>query len=942
MTMSPLNQAWQSLSLSARLMLVSGAALTLLGTMYFTLVVKSEISFHHEDLHERLRYELDFITPALAEPAVVGDYSLIQQMLDVRVKQPNIVHIAWVDNRGNRIESVEDDSHPKAPDWFVRWVDFPRFDRAKDIVVGGQPYGRVELRLTTTPATNKVWASLQDKLEVLLLCIGILFSLTLATVGNALRPLYALGAVARKFGQGDHSVRMTPAGPPEMIACVSAFNSMADNIQNLLLSVREGDARNEMLALIVEQSSVAIITTDLNGIVTSWNAAASELYCYSAEEAIGKSTAMLYTVDRHEEAAHQAAHRTLLNDGGKSVSIETRHVARHGTVLDIFANISPLYGAEGSHIGEIIVIRDITRQKQAEEALFKETERAQVTLASIADAVITTDTQGNVEYLNPVAEKLLGWTSSEAHGQPLDIVFHGINEASGEPIENQIDKLTRDSSTNGVREDAVLAPRAGGEIPIQLTAASISDREGQIIGSVLVFRDVSASHNMARQLTWQATHDALTSLVNRREFGRCLESLAETAEREGREHALLYMDLDQFKVVNDTCGHLAGDELLRQLSALLNNRVRASDTLARLGGDEFGVLLKDCKEKQALELAETLRATVAEFRFAWQDKLFTVGVSIGVVSIKGGGANNADLLALADAACYQAKDKGRNRVEAAPQDKEMAHGRSEMLWVSKIHTALEQDRLILHCQRISPIVAGGRPHYEVLLRMRDDEGNLIMPMAFIPAAERYNMMQIIDRKVITMVFEMLEKRAWDGRPENLMTMSINLSGISLSDEHLLDFLRQQFRRYKVHPREICFEITETAAIANLMQAVVLIKELKAMGCRFSLDDFGSGLSSFAYLKNLPVDYLKIDGSFVRDMAHDPIDAAMVQAISNIGHVMGIQTIAEWVEDEVTLGMLKKIGVDYAQGYLIARPEPIEQVMWAAAPIAAFTSIDEAA
>lgn len=923
MRTSAFNQAWQSLSLSARLMLVSGAALTLLGTMYFSLVVKSEVNFHREDLHERLGFELDFITPALAEPAVIGDYNLIQQMLDVRVKQPNIVHIVWVDNRGNRIESAEEDSLPTAPDWFVRWIDFPRFDQTKEIVVGGQPYGKVELRLTATPATNKVWSSLQDKLEALLLCIGILFALTLTTVGNALRPLYALGAVARKFGQGDHSVRMTPAGPPEMFACVNAFNSMADNIQNLLVSVREGDARNKMLALIVEQSSVAIITTDLNGIITSWNAAASELYCYSEEEAIGKSTAMLFTADGQDEVAN----RMLLNGGEKSVSIETRHVARLGGVLDIFANISPLYGAEGRHIGEIIVIRDITRQKQAEEALFKETERAQVTLASIADAVITTDTQGNVEYLNPVAEKLLGWTSQEAHGHPLDTVFHGIDEATGEPIENPIKKLMRDSSTNGVREDVVLAPRAGGQTPIQLTAASISDREGQIIGSVLVFRDVSASHNMARQLTWQATHDALTSLVNRREFGRCLDNLVETAERDGREHALLYLDLDQFKVVNDTCGHLAGDELLRQLSALLNNRVRGSDTLARLGGDEFGVLLKDCKEKQALELAEILRATVAEFRFAWQDKLFTVGVSIGVVSIKGGGNNNADILALADAACYQAKDKGRNRVEAAPQDKEMAHGRSEMLWLSKINTALEKDRLILHCQRISPIASGGRQHYEALLRMRDDEDKLIMPMAFIPAAERYNMMQVIDRKVITMVFELLEQRAWDGLPENLMTMCINLSGISLSDEHLLEFLQLQFRRYKVHPREICFEITETAAIANLTQAVALIKELKAMGCRFALDDFGSGLSSFAYLKNLPVDYLKIDGSFVRDMAHDPIDAAMVQAISDIGHVMGIQTIAEWVEDDLTLGMLKKIGVDYAQGYLIGKPVPIEQIMW---------------
>ncbi|MES2537465.1 MAG: EAL domain-containing protein [Pseudomonadota bacterium] len=918
---------WQSLSLSARLMLVSGLVLTMLGATYFTLVVQSEIKFHSNDLQDRLDYEIKFMTPALAEPAVVGDYSLIQQMLDVRIKQPHIVHISWVDSRGNRIESTENDVRLKAPQWFQRWLNLPPVKQSEEIVVGGQTYGRVELRLTAVPAINNVWASLQDKLEVLLLCIGILSAFTIATVGNALRPLYALGAAARRFGQGDHSARMAPSGPPEMIACVQAFNSMAENIETLLHSLSETDARNKMLALIVEQSSVAIITTDRDGVITSWNAAATELYRWTTEEAIGRSTDMLYQPG--------ADGYLVAEDVNQSRSFESRHRAKDGAVLDIFANTSPLYEGQGVHIGEIIVIRDITRQKQAEEALFKETERAQVTLASIADAVITTDTQGNVEFLNPVAEKLLGWSSRQAHGHQLGTVFRAVNEATGEPIENPIDKLVRDPSSDGVREDAVLVSSAGDQIPIQLTGASISDRENQVIGSVLVFRDVSTSHNMARQLTWQATHDSLTSLVNRREFARILDALVDSAEREDREHALLYMDLDQFKIVNDTCGHLAGDELLRRLSALLNNRVRASDTLARLGGDEFGVLLRDCKAQQAMDLAEVLRATVSEFRFAWQDKLFNVGVSIGVVVIKGDGNNNTDILALADAACYQAKDNGRNRVEAAPRDKEMAHRRSEMLWVSKLTNALEKDRLVLYCQDIVAIeggkghceVKGGRRHCEVLLRMLDEDDNLVLPMAFIPAAERYNMMHAIDRKVITMVFEALERRPEQHARDNPFTVSINLSGISLSDESLLGFLRQQFARSKVCPRDICFEITETAAIANLTHAVALMKELKAMGCSFSLDDFGSGLSSFAYLKNLPVDYLKIDGSFVRDMAEDPIDAAMVQAISDIGHVMGIKTIAEWVENDTTLDMLRKFGVDYAQGYLISRPKPIGDVFW---------------
>lgn len=914
---------WQRLSLAGRVMLVSGTVLIFTGISYFSIVLQNEVDYHRNELRQTLKYELEFLTPAIAEPAVIGDYALIQQMLAARVKQPEIFKIVWTDNGGNRVQASGDEVGLVAPQWFVTAIKLPQFTQSQDIAVGGESYGKVEVQLTNTATINKIWQVMRNKFGILLLGIGILFALISAIVSNGLRPLYALKAAALKFGQGDHALRIAPTGAPEMQACIQAFNNMAGNIERLLGSLRDSSSRNRLLAIIVEQSNVPIITKDLNGVVTSWNSAAAALYGYTAEEMIGKATSIL-----HLPGATQEFEESLQRvNSAQPATFEAKRIAKNGSVLDISLSVSPLYDEDNRHIGEIGITRDITRQKRAEEALSKEKERAQVTLASIADAVITTDIQGKVDYLNPVAERLLGWTSEEAFGHALGEIFQGIKEATGEPIDNPVNTVLLHESTQEVRGEAVLLSRNKVRFPIEYSAAQISNHEAEVIGAVLVFRDVSASHNMARQLSWQASHDALTALVNRREFERRLNILIDTAHNNGRKHALLYMDLDQFKIVNDTCGHGAGDELLRQLSAILNSRIRGSDTVARLGGDEFGVLLADCPLDKALEVAETLRRTVSEFRFVWQDKTFVIGVSIGVVAIAGSREDNADVMGVADAACYAAKDKGRNQVQASPNARELSQRRGEMLWVSRINKAFEENRFRLYYQPIVAIQSGdtNEHHYEVLLRMLDQEGNVIPPMMFIPAAERYNLMRALDRKVVCMAFEeraLRAQRPWAHSPP---TISINLSGDSLSDPMLLDFLKNQFETFHVDPQEICFEVTETAAIANLSQAVTLIKDLKSMGCRFSLDDFGSGLSSFGYLKNLPVDYLKIDGSFVRDMAHDQIDAAMVDAINNIGHVMGIKTIAEWVENQETLDALKRIGIDYAQGYFFDRPKPMDEV-----------------
>ncbi|RJG03810.1 EAL domain-containing protein [Noviherbaspirillum sedimenti] len=915
---------WRNLSLSVRIKLASGALLAIVGSAYFSLDLHNAIDFQRSNLEQGLQYELDFLAPALAEPALTGDYALIQQLLDQRVRQPAIQSIVWVDSGGHRLHNAAvatDDTRLAAPSWFARWLDFPGFARAKEISVGGETYGRIQVVMAATTAVNQIWQQMLSKLGNLLLSIATLFTLLGALVSNGLRPLYALKKAAQQFGQGDHALRITPSGPPEMQACIHAFNNMAANIEHLFGSLRASGARNRLLAVIVEQSNVPIITTDLQGNITSWNPAAAALYGYTAEEVTGQPSSVLHLPGATGEFEETLA-RTR---AAQPSSFEAQRIARNGLVLDVLTSVSPLYDEDSRHIGEIGISRNITRQKRAEAALAKEKERAQVTLASIADAVVTTDTSGNVDYLNPVAEKLLGWRLDEAFGHALSKIFQGIDEVSGEPIDNPVDLVLQQHLQAEVRGDAVLVSRHGVRFPIEHSAAPICSHEGQSIGAVLVFRDVSASRNLARQLSWQASHDALTALVNRREFERRLESLIGSADEFGRQHALLYMDLDQFKVVNDTSGHNAGDELLRQLGALLNGRIRGADTLARLGGDEFGVLLADCPLDRAMEVAETLRLTVAEFRFLWQDKSFAIGVSIGVVAIAGRREGNADIMGVADAACYAAKDKGRNQVQASPNTRELNQRRGEMLWVARINSALEENRFRLHYQRIVPIQeddAGGA-HYEALLRMLDQDGNVVPPMSFIPAAERYNLMRALDRRVVCMAFEECRQRGQGATPAPMI--SINLSGDSLSDPLLLAFLKMQFADYGIDPRNICFEVTETAAIANLEQANALMVELKSMGCRFSLDDFGSGLSSFGYLKSLPVDYLKIDGTFVRDMAHDRIDAAMVEAINNIGHVMGIKTIAEWVENQETLEALRGIGVDYAQGYLFGRPQPLAQL-----------------
>ena len=544
-------------------------------------------------------------------------------------------------------------------------------------------------------------------------------------------------------------------------------------------------------------------------------------------------------------------------------------------------------------------------------------------LASIGDAVITTDLQGHIDYMNPIAETMTGWPLIETKGKPLDKVFSVMTHGGKKDI-GLVDRCLKNTGKpNTEGHELALINREGVCIAIEQSLAAIRDPNKRITGAVVVFRDVSRARKLAQQINWQATHDTLTGLYNRNYFDVKLTEMLLDARESGRQHALLYLDLDQFKVVNDTCGHVAGDELLRQVSQLLSSHIRTNDTLARLGGDEFGVQLLNCPAQVALRIANQTRQTIGNFRFCWDDKSFGIGVSIGLVEVNAQSDSVEQVLSDADTACYAAKDNGRNQVHVyRTHASEAAVRQSEMEWVTRIQSAIEQQRFRLFFQVIAPVHdQGSSSHIEILIRMLDIDGQIISPGAFIPAAERYNLMSAIDRWVIGKVFQLISDNL-EALIKNDYQFAINLSGHSLSGADTLDYICDQLTRHKIPKGMICFEITETAAISNLSSANHFIRTLKQQGCLFSLDDFGSGLSSFAYLKNLPVDYLKIDGSFVKDMATDLIDQAMVQSINQIGHVMNLKTIAEFVESDEILQCLKDIGVDYAQGYAIAKPTPL--------------------
>ena len=555
----------------------------------------------------------------------------------------------------------------------------------------------------------------------------------------------------------------------------------------------------------------------------------------------------------------------------------------------------------------------LERLDQAQYALHFEKERAQATLAGIADAVITSDTDRRVTYMNKAAEYLTGVDPSEARGKTLQSLFSLMSEDKSTPI----DSAWLIDPANDF-DEAILNRADGQEFVVRKSTAPLSDPNGSYFGAVTVLHDVTAIRSLSKQLIFQARHDALTGLINLYEFDRIAQKAIEDTSTEKPTHCLAYIDLDQFKVVNDTCGHMAGDMLLRQIASQLKDKMRSSDTLARLGGDEFAVLLTGCDLDKGYKVIQGLLQVVQEYRFTFDDKVFKVGASIGLTEITPHySCTLSELLSTVDSACYAAKEEGGNRIHVfRPDDKDLKQHNCQLDWLSRIHQGLEKNQLVLYVQRMKTLKVGAEQHCELLVRMQDDDGTLYPPGHFLPVAERYHLMPLIDRWVIREALSIIARKGANF-PD---ICAINLSGQTLSSEGFLAYVIDLIKTYNVAPQRLCFEITETAVIANLDKAQQFMRVLRQMGCRFSLDDFGSGLSSFAYLKNLDVDFLKIDGLFVKAIVNNKIDRAMVESINHVGHVMGLQNIAEFAENDDIIKILKEIGVDYAQGYGVCKPE----------------------
>ncbi|MBF0264401.1 MAG: ammonium transporter [Gammaproteobacteria bacterium] len=701
-------------------------------------------------------------------------------------------------------------------------------------------------------------------------------------------PFTEVGQIARQYNQ-----------------VISALESAVHQTKSIVRDIHDG-----------------IITFDSNAKITSFNPGAEKIFGVS-ERAVLNS--LFINILHPDEPMLSLLNNNKQTDSFLLLNRKRKLLGQRSNKELFFMEVTVSRNKDLHSLQFTASVRDISEKQKIEDQLFEEKERALITLASIADGVITTDHNGYIQYINNAAERITGWELSEAVGKEFNTVYHAYDENGDELLTELLTPAIEQNKTVNETEVHRVYSKFDEKFTIKHTSAPIVNSRDEIIGAVMVFHDVTSAREMQKVLSHQASHDSLTGLMNRYSFEKKLQDLINDANEQLHQHVLCYLDLDQFKIVNDTCGHLAGDELLKQVSQLISYKLRRGDTLARLGGDEFAILLLNCPIKKGLEVCEEIREEIKNFRFPWEDKQFSIGISIGIVPIDQTTRDLSHLLSMADTACYTAKDLGRNRVHTYEvNDEELQVRQGQMQWVSIIRKALDENNLHLYYQTIAPIdnPTPQTGHYEIFVRIRGDDGNMIPPGAFIPAAERYNLMQEIDIFVVRKTLDWLSQQSVITL-NTIEKVSINLSGSTLGNIASLQDLKQCFREFKVNPEIICFEVTETATISNLRTATRFMDELKAIGCCFSLDDFGSGLSSFEYLKNLQVDYLKIDGVFIKDICHDSIDLAMVKAINTIGHVMGIKTIAEFVEDKDILSELTAIGVDYAQGYYIDKPQPIE-------------------
>jgi diguanylate cyclase (GGDEF)-like protein/PAS domain S-box-containing protein len=702
------------------------------------------------------------------------------------------------------------------------------------------------------------------------------------------------------------------------VRLIGAFQNITENI-NQRLHIENINAR---MALATDSGGIGVWEYNLVSERVIWDERMFMLYGLTSQT--NDQPYEILTKNLHPEDKQAA--ETAFKDGvaGKSnFNIEFRVIWNDGSVHHLRASARAIRNDEGHATKMIGVNWDITPQRALANELAQQHELMRVTLQSIGDAVITTDAKGSVQWLNPVAENMTGWSSDQAFGLPLTDVFHIVTEETRMRAENPVATCLEQRKIVDLAKRATLISRCGDEFGIEDSAAPILNKQGKLLGVVLIFRDVSEQRRLHSEMSFKATHDALTGLVNRVEFETRLHTLLKKTHETGTQHALMFIDLDQFKIVNDTCGHSIGDDLLQQVAKILSEAVRNNDTLARLGGDEFGIILEQCTVEQAQRVGQKICDQLEDFRFIHGENRFRIGSSIGLVAIDNSWSDISSIMQAADTSCYAAKDAGRNRVHIwFDSDETMQARHGEKQWTTRIERALDENRFVLYAQLLHDLTGKETGiHAEVLLRMLDNDGGIIFPNAFLPAAERFHLASRIDRWVLRNAIDWLINRRADDSEINMLF--INLSGQSVGDSSFHAHACEIFRQAgSAICEKVCLEITETAAITNMADASLFITQLNQLGVKVALDDFGAGAASFGYLKHLNIDILKIDGQFISDLLDDPLDDVAVRFFIEVARVLNLKTVAEFVDKPEVLARIKELGIDYAQGFLLHKPEPI--------------------
>ncbi len=705
------------------------------------------------------------------------------------------------------------------------------------------------------------------------------------------------------------------------VRLLGAFQNVTQRVEQR----RDLETTHDRMSLATESGGIGVWDFDVRTGELLWDPRMYHLYGLSPSSETAAYGLWLRHLHPDDRADTEEALRLALA-GTREFRTEFRIIWENGSVHHLRAAARVTRDDSGAALRMVGVNWDVTSLHQLAAELADQHELLRVTLQSIGDAVITTDGAGCVTWLNPIAERMTGLRSADAIGMPLTAVFHIVHSETREPAINPVTVCLGTEQTQSLAPSTVLISRAGEEYGIEDSAAPIRSAQGTVLGAVLVFHDVTEQRRLTGEMSHRAAHDVLTGLLNRTEFENRLQRTLDQARENGTEHAMLFIDLDQFKLVNDTCGHSVGDMLLQQIARLLTAAVRGGDIVARVGGDEFAVILPHCTSEQAHRVAQQICDSMDDYRFVHDGRRFRIGTSIGLVPVDSRWATIATALQAADTSCYAAKDAGRNRVHAwFESDHATSTRHGDVAWAARLEEALDQSLFVLHAQRIETLGAEQHGlHAEVLIRMQEVDGTLIPPGAFLPAAERFHLATRVDRWVLQHVLDALSTLPDLAR---VHTLCVNVSGQSIGDRA---FHRQALAALATAGRgvceRLCLEITETTAATNMADASAFIEQVRTLGVRIALDDFGAGASSFGYLKTLAVDMLKIDGQFIKDLLDDPLDDAAVRCFVDVARVVGVKTVAEFVETPEVHARVRELGIDFAQGFLLHRPEPLALVL----------------